>query len=223
MRETTACCWRRCLRPGAAAGSPWRATRPGECRERGRVSPLDTVRLDPLLLRSVIAPPLMVDGIKVPVIESIFESSVCMLSVTLTWLPVAPEATKVMGVPLTTMLSPAAKLGSASPCPRRPTAAWRRDARGNRSLLLTALPAIPTGGWVADGAEAERGERGRVRTRRSARAVVVFQRDHTIATVDGVRCRNRIDFREQRLHAVGDVDLVAGSTRATKGDGVPLT
>ena len=32
-----------------------------------------------------------------------------MLSVTLTWLPVAPEATKVIGVPLTVMVSPAAK------------------------------------------------------------------------------------------------------------------
>ena len=33
-----------------------------------------------------------------------------MLSVTLSWLPVAPEATKAIGVPLTVMVSPAAKL-----------------------------------------------------------------------------------------------------------------
>ncbi len=71
---------------------------------------LVTVRFDPALLRSAIAPPLTVDGIEVPLIESIFESSVCTLSVMLSWLPVAPEATKVIGVPLTEMLSPTAKL-----------------------------------------------------------------------------------------------------------------
>ena len=43
-------------------------------------------------------------------IESIFVNSVWTLSVTLTSLPVAPEATKVIGVPLTVMVSPAAKL-----------------------------------------------------------------------------------------------------------------
>ena len=43
-------------------------------------------------------------------IESIFASSVWMLSLTLSWLPVAPEATKVIGVPLTVMVSSDPKL-----------------------------------------------------------------------------------------------------------------
>ena len=53
----------------------------------------------------------MVDGVEVPVIESIFDSSVCTLSVTLTSLPVAPLATKLIGVPLTVMVSPTANPG----------------------------------------------------------------------------------------------------------------
>ena len=59
---------------------------------------------------SVIAPPEMVDGIAVPVMESILASSVAMLSVMLSWLPTAPAATKVTRVPLTVMVSPTAKL-----------------------------------------------------------------------------------------------------------------
>jgi len=55
-------------------------------------------------------PPLMVDGVEVPVIESIFANSVWTLSVTLSWLPVAPRRQKVIGVPLTVIVSPAAKL-----------------------------------------------------------------------------------------------------------------
>ena len=48
-------------------------------------------------VRSVITPPLAVDGVDVPVIASIFDSSVWTLSVTLIWLlPDAPDATKVM-------------------------------------------------------------------------------------------------------------------------------
>ena len=62
----------------------------------------------PLPPCSVITPLLTVEGLMVPVIESIFASSVWMLSVTLSWLPVAPEATKVIVVPLTVMVSPAA-------------------------------------------------------------------------------------------------------------------
>ena len=59
----------------------------------------------------VIEPPWTVDGFEVPVIASILLISVWMLSVTLSWLPVAPEATKVSVVPLTVMVSPAAKPG----------------------------------------------------------------------------------------------------------------
>jgi hypothetical protein len=65
----------------------------------------------------------MVEGVEVPVIESIFDSSVCMLSVTLTSLPVAPEATKVIGVPLTVMVSPAAKPGFSESVPAVPDSA----------------------------------------------------------------------------------------------------
>jgi hypothetical protein len=43
------------------------------------------------------------------VIWSILLKRVWMLSVTLSWLPVAPEATKVSVVPLMVMVSPAAK------------------------------------------------------------------------------------------------------------------
>ena len=81
---------------------------------------LVTFRLAALSVCSVITPPLMVDGVEVPVIESIFDSSVWTLSVTLSWLPVAPEATKVMGVPLTVMVSPAAKLVEIESEPARP-------------------------------------------------------------------------------------------------------
>ena len=56
------------------------------------------------------APPEIEDGMAVPVIESIFVSSVEILSVMLSWLPTAPAATKVTTVPLTVMVSPMAKL-----------------------------------------------------------------------------------------------------------------
>ena len=88
---------------------------------------LVTVRFAPLSVCSVITPPLMVDGVEVPVMELIFVSSVWMLSVTLSWLPVAPEATKVIGVPLTVMVSPAAKLvASEFGAQRRRTTASHR-------------------------------------------------------------------------------------------------
>src|SRR6185312_5758035 len=54
---------------------------------------LETVRLSPSPPCSAITPPVTVDGVLVPVIESIFESNVCTLSVMLTWLAVAPDAT----------------------------------------------------------------------------------------------------------------------------------
>src|ERR1700688_2001240 len=109
-----------------------------------------TFRLDPALLRNVIAPPLTVDGIVVPVIESIFESSVWTLSVRLSWLPVAPEATKVMGVPLTVMLSASPKLAASESVPGLPdNSVAPVIAAGGDAWLLTALPATAIGGWVA--------------------------------------------------------------------------
>src|SRR5260370_5729031 len=58
---------------------------------------------------SVIAPveALMVGA--TPVIAPIFVSKLPTVSVTLSWLPTAPAATKVIVVPSTTMVSPAAK------------------------------------------------------------------------------------------------------------------
>ena len=38
----------------------------------------------------------------------------------LSWLPVAPDATKVIGVPLTVMVSPAAKLAASESVPAAP-------------------------------------------------------------------------------------------------------
>lgn len=49
--------------------------------------------------------------------------SVWMLSVTLSWLPVAPELTKVSVVPLTVMLSPAEKPGVIESDPLAPDSA----------------------------------------------------------------------------------------------------
>src|SRR6202166_4021162 len=111
---------------------------------------LVTVRLAPLLLFSVIAPPLIVDAAVVPVIESIFESSVWTLSVRLSWLPVAPEATKVMGVPLTVMLSASPKLAASESVPGLPdNSVAPVIGAGVEAWLLTALPATPIGRWVA--------------------------------------------------------------------------
>ena len=71
---------------------------------------LVTDRLAALSVCSVMTPPLTVEGVDVPVIWSILESSVWTLSVTLSWVPVAPEATKLSVVPFTVMVSPVAKL-----------------------------------------------------------------------------------------------------------------
>ena len=81
---------------------------------------LVTFRLAALSVCSVITPPLTVDGVDVPVIESIFVSSVWTLSVTLSWLPVAPEPTKVRVWPLTVMVSPAAKFVVSESVPAAP-------------------------------------------------------------------------------------------------------
>ena len=181
-----------------------------------------TVRLDPALLRSVITPLLTVDGIVVPVIESIFASIVWTLSVRLSWLPVAPEATNEMGVPLTVMVSVSPKLAASESVPAAPdNSVAPVIGAGVVAWLLTAVPAIPSGGWeatapkpsAANAAEFELDDG-------EARAAVVVQRDHAVA--DGRRGRgagNRIDLREQRLDAVGDVDLVAGRAGGDKGDG----
>ena len=111
----------------------------------------------------VMTPSLTVDGVEVPVIESIFESSVWTLSVTLTWLPVAPEATKVIGVPLTVMVSPGAKLVPSEfvPAPPDNSVAPLIDD-GGAALLVTPLPvtvaaelkkSLPA--WIADAATSE--------------------------------------------------------------------
>src|ERR1700720_1994875 len=68
-----------------------------------------------------------------------------MLSVTLSWLPVAPAATKVMGVPLTVMVSPAAKLEASESVLAAPdNSVAPVIGAGIAALLLTALPvAVP--------------------------------------------------------------------------------
>src|SRR5437879_3616954 len=71
----------------------------------------EMLRLAASSVLMVIEPPWMVDGFEVPVIWSILLIRVWMLSVTLSWLPVAPEATKLSVVPLTVMVSPAEKPG----------------------------------------------------------------------------------------------------------------
>src|SRR5450755_2902213 len=110
---------------------------------------LVTVRLAPMLLRSVITPPLMVDGTVVPVSESIFVNIVWMLSVMLSWLPSAPEATKLMDVPLTVMLLPATKLMASELVPARPdNAVTPLIGAGGAASLLTRLPATCSGGRV---------------------------------------------------------------------------
>src|SRR3981081_2621483 len=102
---------------------------------------LVAVRLAALSGGSAITPPLTVEGIVVPVIESIFVSSVWTLSVTLSWLPAAPEATKVIGVPLTVMVSPAAKLVASESVLAAPdNSVAPLIGAGIAALLLTAIP-----------------------------------------------------------------------------------
>src|SRR5215212_2555165 len=102
---------------------------------------LVTVMLAALSVWSLVTPPLMVEGIEVPVIESILVSSACTLSVTLSWLPAAPDATNVIGVPLTVIVLPTAKLvvseseGAAPDSNVAPVI-----GAGGAAWLLTALP-----------------------------------------------------------------------------------
>ena len=79
------------------------------------------------------------------------------------------------------------------------------------------------------GAEAKRRERSGVRTRdRQIGAVAAMQRDRSAVDGRGIcGARDRIDFCQQRLNAVGDVELVTGRAgghecdrRAVDGDGV---
>src|SRR5689334_21608938 len=87
----------------------------------------------------------MVDGVDVPVIASIFDNNVWTLSVTLSWLPVAPDATKEIGVPSTVMVSPGAKLACNESVPAAPDSPVAPvTAAGGTAWLLTALPvAVP--------------------------------------------------------------------------------
>src|SRR5215213_851366 len=106
---------------------------------------LVAVRLAALSVLSLITPPLTVEGMEVPVIESILASSACTVSVTFSWFPAAPEATKVIGVPLTVMVSATAKLVvsefvAATPESRVPPVIGAAGV----ALLLTTLPvAVP--------------------------------------------------------------------------------
>src|SRR5437868_4475447 len=69
----------------------------------------------------------------------------------LSWLPVAPEATKVIGVPLTVMVSPAAKsVASESVAAAPDNSVAPVIGAGTAALLLTALAPVVAGG-VTDG------------------------------------------------------------------------
>src|SRR6185312_1106948 len=95
---------------------------------------------------SVMTPPWIVDGVDVPVIWSIFDSSACTLSVTLSWLPVAPEATKVSVVPSTVMVSPGAKLEVSESEPEVPDSAVAPviGTAGEAWLFFAAPIAVPS-------------------------------------------------------------------------------
>ena len=113
---------------------------------------LETDRLAAVPECRVIEPPEIVDGTDVSVIESIFASSVEILSVTLSWLPVAPDATKVMTVPLTVIVSaataggptePALKLAEIELEPARPESSVAPVlATDGVALLLCVVPLL---------------------------------------------------------------------------------
>src|SRR5947207_4867204 len=106
---------------------------------------LVAVRLTALSVWSLITPPLIVEGIEVPVIESILLKSACTLSLTLSWLPAAPEATKLIAVPLTVMVSPIAKLVVSESLGDGPdsSVAPVTGAAGTALLLTTFPVAVP--------------------------------------------------------------------------------
>src|SRR6266702_1164575 len=99
-----------------------------------------------LSVRSVITPPLTVDGFELPVIWSIFDSRAWTLSVTLSWLPVAPDATKLIVVPFTVMVLPGAKLADSELVPATPdSAVVPLTGAAGKVWLLTTLPlAVPS-------------------------------------------------------------------------------
>ncbi len=95
-----------------------------------------------LSVRSVMTPPLTVDGFELPVIWSIFDSRAWTLSVTLSWLPVAPDATKLIVVPLTVIVLPGTKLADSEFVPAKPdSAVVPLTGAGVEAWLLTTLPA----------------------------------------------------------------------------------
>src|SRR4051795_1278229 len=103
---------------------------------------LVTVRLAALSVCRVMRPPLTAEGIEVPVMESILASSVCTLSVMLSWLPAAPAATKLIAVPLTVMLSPGAKFVIRESVLTAPDSSVAPViGAGTVALLLTTPPA----------------------------------------------------------------------------------
>src|SRR5215210_904384 len=106
---------------------------------------LVTVRLAALSVWSLITPPLTVEGMEVPVIESILASSACTLSGTVSWLPDAPEATKVIGVPFTVMVSPTPKLVVSEFVATAPDSSVAPViGAAGVALLLTTMPvAVP--------------------------------------------------------------------------------
>src|SRR5438445_7324052 len=107
---------------------------------------LVTERLAASSVCSVITPPLTIEGVEVPVIWSILESSVWTLSVTLSWLPVAPEATKAICLPFTVMVSPGAKLVASESVLTAPdNSVAPVMGAGVAALLLATVPiAVPS-------------------------------------------------------------------------------
>src|SRR5450432_173393 len=134
--------WLLAAAPAIPSGG-WAAMAPKPSAANAAESELVTLRLVPLLVCSAITPSLTVDGVVVPESASIFVSSVWTLSVVLTWLlPTAPEATKEIGLPLTVIVSPGAKLAASESVLAGPdnSVAPLIDA-GGAALLSTAVPA----------------------------------------------------------------------------------
>src|SRR5436309_14764902 len=106
---------------------------------------LVAVRLAALSVWTLITPPLIVEGIEVPVMESILLKSACTLSLMLSWLPAAPEATKVMVVPLTLMVSPTTKSAASESLGDGPDSSVAPViGAAGKALLLATLPvAVP--------------------------------------------------------------------------------
>src|SRR6202008_3697000 len=107
----------------------------------------DIVRSCTVPVCNVILPPETVAG--APVIDEILLSSAPTVSVMLSWFPVAPEATKLMVVPSTVMLSPAANPADSESLGAVPdSAVLAVIATAGVCWLLTAVPVMEasTGG-----------------------------------------------------------------------------